>query len=425
MSIKKIFELLAVSEERFENSIYFIPSENALSPLARLPFLLDTYSRYFFNFERQSAKWAFNGGRESGEIQEDILIPLLNELCKSRFANVQPISGLNCMTAALAALTEPGDAIFSFAPEMGGHGSTKFVATKMGRIVEFLPMSDPFTMNWEDFQSRLKKIKPALIYIDQANILFPFDPSPLKQMLRDHSPSTYIHFDSSHLNGLILGEAIFNPLEQGADSFGGSTHKTLPGPHKGFFATNNEELFNKFEKAAENFISHSHMAETISLAITLIEMKECNGKLYARKTIENAKQLGRYLHQKGIGVAASERDFTGCHQLWIVPDESVDVWAQAEKLYASGIMLNCFSALPGIPKPAFRLSLAELTRFGVSSEDIADLGNLLIDGLDQSIPAPEVKNKVAEFRKKFVDPKYCYQLKDYLNHAKILSPLWR
>ena len=49
-----------------------------------------------------------------------------------------------------------------------------------------------------------------------------------------------IHYDSSHTNELSLADAMFNPLENGAHFFGGSTHQILVGPHKAFFTLNDE-----------------------------------------------------------------------------------------------------------------------------------------------------------------------------------------
>ena len=68
--------------------------------------------------------------------------------------------------------------------------------------------------------------------------MFPIDPQPIRNLIDKLSPETILHYDSSHINGLIFGKALFNPLTRGAHCYGGSTHKTLPGPHKGFLAMN-------------------------------------------------------------------------------------------------------------------------------------------------------------------------------------------
>src|SRR5205823_6268942 len=153
-------------------------------------------------------------------------------------------------------------------------------------------------------EAELIKTRPAVVYSDQSTLLFPIDPRPLRELIDLVSPEIILHYDSSHVNGLILGDALFNPLERGAHSFGGSTHKTLPGPHKGFFATNDESLARRVQAASDHFVSHHHLADVVSLAVTLIEMQECSGDVYAHRVIANAQNFARVLFDQGICVAA-------------------------------------------------------------------------------------------------------------------------
>jgi len=51
------------------------------------------------------------------------------------------------------------------------------------------------------------------------------------------------YYDVSHNAAFIIGKQHPNPLEDGYDAFGGSTHKTIPGPQKAFFATNRKDIY--------------------------------------------------------------------------------------------------------------------------------------------------------------------------------------
>jgi len=411
MTISKLISLLAENQSRYQNSIYFVPSESSLSPLARLPFILDAYSRYFFNDQRVSGKWAFNGGRELGTIEREILVPLLTDMTKSKFVNVRPISGMNCLTIAMAALTKLGDIVLSVPVSVGGHMSTPYIAQRLGIHLEYLPMATPYDIDLNRLEIILKEKQPALIYFDQSTLLFPLDPAPVRFLVDKCSPETIIHFDSSHLNGLILGKALFNPLEHGADTFGGSTHKTLPGPHKAFLATNRSNLAAKFDACADHFVSHPHMAEVISFAITLLELRDCGGEIYAHSVMENAKAFAKNLFEMGITVAAPERGFTGCHQVWITP-ETQSPWELGERLYRCGLMVNNFDSLPGISRHSMRLSLSEITKLGLTADEIGDLATTFKDALNMDFPEEQVSEQVKRLRRKFAQPRYCFQTID-------------
>lgn len=210
-------------------------------------------------------------GKDLGTIEQEYLYPLLKEAAQAQYVTTKPISGINCMTIALSALSKPGDTIYTVPITVGGHVSTLHVAEGLGLTVKHIPFLNPYDINYEELETCLIKDNPAIVYIDQSTFLFPIDPYPIRQIINKNNLRSYIHYDSSHINGFILTHVMDNPLERGAHCFGGSTHKTLPGPHKGFLATNNQELYIKIQNKSDHFVSHSHMARSISLAITLLE----------------------------------------------------------------------------------------------------------------------------------------------------------
>ncbi|PQQ36105.1 hypothetical protein C6H68_21275 [Photorhabdus luminescens] len=239
-----IGKILAIND-RSTSTISLVPSENILSPLARVPYLLDIQARYHLDDLRLFGERCFPSGIDVEEIENDILIPTLSTLSKGQYISVRPISGLNAMTIGISALTSPGDTVLSIPMSYGGHASTSHVIKCLGLKYVALEFSDVDRLDLEKLENCLKELKPRLIYIDQSTFLVPLDPLPIREIVDRVSPGTMIFFDTSHINGLILGESLANPLERGADVFGGSTHKTLPGPQKGFLATNQEMLFKK------------------------------------------------------------------------------------------------------------------------------------------------------------------------------------
>jgi glycine hydroxymethyltransferase len=411
MSVSLIAQIAAV-EATNSMRINMTPSENILSPLARLPFVLDAHGRYFLDDLRLFGRWFFPAGRDLGALQQDVLTPLLGEMAHSRHVNVRPISGINCMTVALAALTNLGETILTVPLAAGGHASTSVVAARLGLRVLELPFASPQALDLDLLVQLVESVRPALIYFDQSTFLFPIDPAPVRAIVDAVSPRTLIHYDSSHLNGLILGGATFNPLQQGADSFGGSTHKTLPGPHKGFFATDNDDLADRFQAAADHFVSHHHMASVLSLAITLMEMRCCGGAQYSRMVIDNARAFGKALTEAGLPAAESERGFSDCHQIWVPCDDLKSTTCATHRLERCGLIANNTNALPGLNRPGFRLSTAELTRRGATADDMALLADIFVQAALNRGDEPEICGRVAVLAERLIKPHYCFQWED-------------
>lgn len=405
--VPALFGALGRDQERARATINLVPSENVLSPLARLPFALDAYSRYFFDHKRIFGAWSFFGGIGAGEVEQEVLVPLLRELAGARFVNPQPLSGLNCMTVAMSALTTPGDAIVLVPTEAGGHMSTAGVARRLGLRVLFLPMADEHTIDHAALGNLLRAELPALVYLDQSTLLFPMDCTPIRAAVDTASPATLVHFDSSHLNGLVLAGALPNPLDQGAHTFGGSAHKTLPGPHKGFLATRDEELSGRIAAASADLVSHHHPADVVSLAITLLELRHCDGAGYARAVLDNGKALARGLHERGAAVAAADRGFTGCHQVWLDVRSDDDGVTAADALYDAGVAVNRVG-VPGIEGSAFRLSSAEFTRLGADERDADELAAVIAEVVVGHAPAAAVAHRAAALRSRLDRPRYCF-----------------
>jgi glycine/serine hydroxymethyltransferase len=413
LTIAELLAHVARQEARARRSLSFTPSENVLSPLARVPLVLDAYSRYFFDHLSTFGTWAFYGGLEAGAVELELLAPLLREMSGASYVNTRPISGLSCMAVAIAGLCERGDRMLTIPTSCGGHMSTAALGARFGVEALPLPMHAHDELDLERLADVLRMMRPRLIYLDQSTQLFPIDPQPIRELVERWSPRTRIHYDGSHVNGLVLGGALFNPLVRGAHTFGGSTHKTLPGPHKGFIATDDAALAAQVGRAADDLVSHHHLAESLSLAITLLELRDCDGRGYAAAVLRNARRLAQGLSARGVVVAAADRGFTGCHQVWAAPPAPVDATAVADALYAGGLIVNKLGDIPGFAVPAFRLSSAELTRLGAEDADVDALASLIGDAMTGAqLPPRELSAQVDRVRERLSRPRYCYELDD-------------
>ena len=424
LGVNEIMLMLKENEQQAKNVLNLVPSESFYSPLAKIPFLLDCYHRYFFNITRQPDKWDFRGSELLSIIETDVAIPLLKEFTKAAYVDVRPLSGMHAMLIVLAGMTKIGDCVFCLSQNLGGHYATHPNAERFGLSVIDIVGPDPHTIDLDDLKHKARSFLPRLVYIDQCFGLFPFNIKEIVDVIRSVSPSTIIHVDASHWLGLIFGGALPNPLEEGADSFGGSTHKTFPGPHKGIFATNNPKLNKAIIDTQFVMTSNHNFAGVISLALCLLDFKENGGRSYISRIVQNTKNLGACLSEKGLTVIGKNRGYSSGHQLWVCT-EILEIPAQlaSDRLYNANIRVNCLPYIPGFEgRPALRLGLAETTYKGFNQKEIEQLSTIIIEAIKGQDPI-SLKVKISlmlkeasmnEFSRPY-DMKFSEQLTQLIN----------
>lgn len=362
--LRKVADRFRSQEKKADDAVNLVPSENKLSPLARLPLSTDYYNRYFFNDALDPEFWQFRGGQEVAEIETELALGHLSQLSRAPYVNGRPISGLSAMMIAMAGLGgKPGGTVVSIDAASGGHYATAGVARRLG----FESATVPVVRGWVD-EERLAEVlcarEPVLVYLDLQNSRHELVASRVAELIRTHSPLTLLHVDCSHTMGLVLGGALANPLDAGADTMGGSTHKTFPGPHKGVLFTRNPELHKQLKDAQFTMLSSHHFAETLALGLAAAEFRHF-GQFYAEQVIGNARLFSKLLAEDGFDVAADEDGHaTSTHQVWVKIGDAEQTDSFSQSLYDHGIRVNIQIDLPGLPGPVLRLGMNELTFIG-------------------------------------------------------------
>ncbi|CAM4433919.1 hypothetical protein PATA110616_15515 [Paenibacillus tarimensis] len=400
MKAEDVIDALISHEERSKQDIHLVPSENAPTMFSRLPYLMDMYNRYFFNEQRSPSAWNFNGARGVADLETDLTVPLLKELTGARYVNVRPVSGLQAMLMILmAAGGGAGSHILTVSPRDGGHYATKGLATELGLHVHEIAVKDLAQLDIAEVEKQLEKWPVRLIYLDQSSGLFPFAVAPLAELVKRCDPSIHIHVDTSHWLGLILGGVIPNPLAEGASSFGGSTHKTFPGPQKAIIGTNEAAVSLRLKLMQHYLISSHHFGASASLGIALLEFKE-HGQAYSRGILRNARYMASCLDRYGFKVAGKELGYTGGHQVWTSSEPiGVPAYEAGERLYRIGIHVNVLSSLPGFEEPVIRLGLNEFTRLGAEDKHVAVLADIMFRAIVQTGSEAELRDEVSRLRR--------------------------
>jgi glycine hydroxymethyltransferase len=371
---------IARAETAARRAVNLVPSENKLSPLARTPLMTDLYHRYFFNDRLDESFWQFRGGQEAATLETDLARDNLRMLAKSSFVNVRPISGMSAMLITMSGLGgPPGRTVVSIAPETGGHYATTSVAARLGFVSRTVPVRHG-VVNPRELSVVLRD-EPALVYLDLQNSRHELAVAPIVEQVRSESPRSSVHVDCSHTLGLVLGGALDNPLDAGADSMGGSTHKTFPGPHKGVLFTRQASVHQRLVDAQFQLLSSHHFAETIALGLAAAEFRHF-GPGYAARLVSNAHRLGADLLDQDFDVIHEEGHITSTHQVWVRVGDAAATDRFSATLYEAGIRVNVQVDLPDTPGPVLRLGLNEVAFDGATAESTRLLASAFVHARD-------------------------------------------
>lgn len=393
-SVQSIEDLLELSERlrqldgRSRGCFNLVPSENAMSPLARSALAGDWYHRYFFNQQHDPEFWEFRGGEPVATIETDVAVGALRRLSRAEHVNVRPISGMSAMIMVLAALGgEVGAAVISVSTASGGHYATPSVVERLGfRSIEVPIARGAFCQ--DDLATALRKHPVELVYFDLANSLHPPDVTGAVEVIRAVRPQASLHVDASHILGLVLGGALSNPLDEGATSMGGSTHKTFPGPQKGIFCTRDAGVAERVQAAQFYLISSHHFAETLALGLAAAEFEHF-GTAYAAQVVSNARALADALAEQGFRVLRADGAFpTYTHQVWVdAESREGDTVALSDCLAEVGVRVNIQRGMPGNEGPLLRLGSNEMTFFGATERSMRRLALCFATARDADLEA--------------------------------------
>lgn len=392
-------ELIKEAKEQTSSAINLIASESWMSSELKIPYITDIFHRYSFEEKEGTLSKSlpqFFGRDKLNELEEKCN-GYLKEIMNVKYSSVKPISGLNMMISAIGCFTKKNDRIMSVPPEYGGHSATKFIAERIGLIHEFLPFKEgTFEIDCTKLSEYIEKNKIKIIYIDMMNVTFPFNIRELRECV---GKNVVICYDASHVLGLIMGNQFQDPFKEGVDVVIGSTHKSLPGPHKGVILTNNKWYFMLYELMNDMYISHHHIADVAVLSLVLEKMNK-NINEYAKKVVYNAQLLARTLKENNIDVFNNNGEFTMSHQVWIkVPEENLGI--VSESLARYGIIVNTIT-IPVIMKQGIRIGVQEITEKNFNEDDVVTLGKIIAEIIQNNNLSESNEDKLQKLRIKII-----------------------
>jgi len=399
---------------RRRETINLIASENVMSPLAETLYLTDMMSRYA---EGKPFKRYYQGTKYIDEL-EVFTCEVLNNLTSSSFCDIRAISGTIANAAVFRVLAKPSEKALIAPVQAGAHVSHTKFGTLGALGIEHIEMPyDAENMNVDVDKSikMIEQIKPKFIVLGGSLYLFPH---PVKELApHARAVGSKLVYDAAHVYGLIIGKVWHNPLKEGADIMTVSTHKTFPGPQGGGIFTNDEVVYKEISRTIFPwFVSNHHLHRLPATAVTALEMKYF-GEEYASQIVKNAKRLAEALRERGFKVLGEHLGFTKSHQVVIDVKSLGGGTKVASKLEEANIIVNKnllpYDSPSDVANPSgIRIGVQEMTRYGMREDDMEEIAEFMKQVLIDNKDINEVKRKVIEYRKNYIEVKYTFAFED-------------
>ena len=224
-----IFELIQKEQQRQENGIELIASENFASKQ-----VIEAMGTVLTNKYAEGLPGKrYYGGCEVVDQIEDLARERAKELFGAEWVNVQPHSGAQANAAVMLALLNAGDKILGFDLSHGGHlthGSPVNFSGKLYQPSFYGVEKETGMVNYDHVEEIAKKEKPKLIICGASAYSREWDYARLRQIAE--SIGALLMADIAHPAGLIARGLLDDPLEF-CHVVTTTTHKTLRGPRGG------------------------------------------------------------------------------------------------------------------------------------------------------------------------------------------------
>lgn len=302
----EIFKAIKSEEERQEEHIELIASENYVSPrvlAAQGSVLTNKYA------EGYPSK-RYYGGCEFVDIAENLAIARAKKLFNADYANVQPHSGSQANSAAYAAMINPGDTVLGMSLAHGGHLTHGSPVNFSGKFYKFFSYGldlETGLIDYNQVADLAEKHKPKLIVSGFSAYSRVVDWQRLREIA--DSVGAYLMADIAHVAGLIAVGLYPSPVNI-ADVTTSTTHKTLRGPRAGLIlAKSNPDLEKKLNSAVFPGGQGGPLMHVIAAkAVSFLEALQPEFKTYQQQVLTNAKVMAKILLANGYDLVSGGTD---------------------------------------------------------------------------------------------------------------------
>jgi glycine hydroxymethyltransferase len=251
----------------------------------------------------------YYGGCEFVDEVERLAIDRAKRLFDCKFANVQPHSGANANQAVFFALLQPGDKFLGMDLACGGHlthGSPVNISGKWFNPVAYGVRADDHLIDYDQVREIAQRERPKLILAGASAYSRQIDFKRFREIADEIGAILMV--DMAHYAGLIAGGVYPSPLPY-AHVVTTTTHKTLRGPRGGMILSNDEEIGKRINSAVFPGLQGGPLMHVIAAkAVSFGEALQPEFKLYAQRTLDNARALAARLIENGLAVVSGGTD---------------------------------------------------------------------------------------------------------------------
>ncbi|PCH57549.1 MAG: serine hydroxymethyltransferase [Legionellales bacterium] len=400
----ELFKALQLEQQRQEQHIELIASENYASPL-----VLELQGSVLTNkYAEGYPRKRYYGGCEFVDIAEELAIERAKQLFAADYANVQPHSGSQANAAVFLALLQPGDTILGMGLDHGGHlthGSKVNFSGKTYNAVHYGLDSVTNLIDYDEIARLAKQHKPKLLIGGFSAYSRIID----WQILRDIADAVgaYLMVDMAHVAGLVAVGEYPSPVAI-ADVVTSTTHKTLRGPRGGIIlARHNPAITKKLNSAVFPGTQGGPLMHVIAAkAVAFLEALQPEFKIYQQQVVANSRALANALASGGCDIISGGTDNHLC--LLDLRRKNITGKAADFALGQANITVNK-NSIPNDPESPFvtsgiRIGTPAITTRGFKIVEVQHLAQLILkvlDNTDNLELLAEVRNEVVIMCDKF------------------------
>lgn len=397
MKINKIEDLIELENDRQNNNIELIASENFTSKKVRKITGSILTNKYAEGFPGRR----YYGGCEHIDKLEELANSLACKLYEVKFANLQPHSGSTANMIVFAALLKPGDKVMSLSLDEGGHlthGSSVNFSGKMYNFIHY-HIDTTGRIDYAAMEEQARKEKPQMIIAGFSAYPFIIDFERFGRIANEVGALYLV--DMAHISGLVAAKVHPNPFPW-ADIVTSTTHKTIRGPRGGMILTNSEDINKKVNSATFPGMQGGPLEHVIAAkGQAFSEALDKSFKKYAKQILVNTKAAAATLKKLGAIVTDTEN-----HLFLLDTKKSFGITGveAQDKLDAINITVNK-NMLPKDPeKPSVtsgvRIGFAAITTRGADKKQSIEIAKIIYTYLANKISSDEAIKLVKKITKK-------------------------
>ncbi|QVK21319.1 serine hydroxymethyltransferase [Mycoplasmatota bacterium] len=376
-TLENVFDIINEEQERQENNIELIASENFVSKAvleAQGSVLTNKYA------EGYPGK-RYYGGCEVVDKVENIARNTLKKIFNVKYTNVQPHSGSTANMGAYRAVIKPGDTILGMALDHGGHLTHGFWLNFSGKdynVVAYQLDKKSERIDYDEVRKLALEHKPALIVAGASAYPREIDFKEFREIADEVGAKLMV--DMAHIAGLVAAGVHMNPCEY-AHIVTSTTHKTLRGPRGGIILTNDEEIAKQIDRVIFPGIQGGPLMHVIAAkAVSFLEALQPDYIEYQKQVVKNAKVLGEELIKEGFRLVSGGTDN---HLLLVDVKGSIGITGKKAENILDEVKITCnkntipFDKEKPFISSGIRLGTPAVTTRGFKEEEIKEVARLI------------------------------------------------